>query len=136
MINITDITSGKLNGKFVWICDLRYNNYSDKPIRHIKPIRVLIRGNDKTKKTIYYSESHFIGLNKTGVPVESKIYAPFDNTGFRSRTGIPLNCFDNEDECFKFYKKQLGLAINGLNDYKDSVINLIDKKIDELNKIK
>jgi hypothetical protein len=116
-IDIKDLVEGKLDGEYVWVCDFRHNNIFEKPIRHVAPERVLVRSNTEipTKtsahgkvyqvRTIYYSESHFVRLSKkTGKPIKS-MYAPFDNTGYRSYTGVPLNIFDNEAECQACYRE-------------------------------
>jgi hypothetical protein len=129
---VEDVKSGKLNGKMVWICDLRFDNYGEKPIRHVKPQEVLVRPNSETTKRIYYSESHFVGLNKKGEPVKSKTYSPVDNTGYRSRSGTALQVFDNEADCRKAYTKQIATAIHGLENYKKSQIKMIDEKINDL----
>lgn len=132
MIEIKEITEGKRDGEYVWICDFRYNHYGEKPIRHIKPIKVLIRNNSETSRRIYYSNSHFVGLNKKNLPIFSKIIPPFDNTGYRMCAGTPLNCFENEKECVSFYKNQIKKAIKGLSTYKEHIVSTFDKKIDEL----
>lgn len=116
-INIKDVTSGKLDGQMVWICDLRFNDYANKPIRHVKPTIVLVRNNEYTKKRVYYSESHFVELNKYGDPVNSKIIAPFDNTGYRTYAGVPVKCFDSQSECEAGYNRLKAIAIKGLKDY-------------------
>ena len=38
-------------------------------------------------------------MNKKGEPSKSKIISIFDNTGYRSFAGIPIQIFDNEKEC-------------------------------------
>lgn len=135
MIDIKKITNGEMNGIKVWICDLRYTDYSNKPIRNIKPVEVLVRSNDETNKRIYYSESHFVELNKKGEPLKSKIKAPFDGTGYRSYAGVALNCFDNEKECVKHYKKQVKIAIKGLEEHRECIAESVNKKITELKEL-
>lgn len=132
MINIKKITDGDLDGKRVWICDLRYNDYNKKPIRNIKPIKVLVRSNKYTTRKVYYSESHFVGYDRNGKLLKSKVIVPFDNTGCRSFTGTPVNCFETEEECVAHYKKQVRIAIKGLKDCRKKLTANIDKKIEEL----
>ena len=127
MIKTKDIREGKLNGSVVWICDYRHNDYSKKPIRHIRPTQVLVRSNSETRKNIYYSSSHFVGLNKKGEPIESKVIALFDNTGFRSRTGTAMNAFLTEQECQTHYDNQVNIVKRGLDNYKKSLQEKIDK---------
>jgi len=95
-IDIKEIIDGKKNGEKIWICDFRFSDYGHtKPLRHVKPTQVIIVGNSELpkNKTVYYSESHFLALNKKGEPMKSKIIKPFDNTGQRSYTGVALNAF-------------------------------------------
>ena len=87
----------EFNSKKVWICDLRYNDYSNKPIRNVRPMQVLVRSNKYTTKTVYYSESHFVGYNKKGELLKRKTIVPFDTTGNRGYTGVPVNCFETEE---------------------------------------
>lgn len=126
------ISDGSKDGQMVWICDLRYDNYNEKPIRHVRPTHVLVRSNSETTKKIYYSSSHFVELNKKGEPVNSKVKGLFDNTGFRGRTGTPLRVFDNEADCKKAYTKQVAAAVKGMTDYKNEHIKMIDLRINEL----
>lgn len=116
-MDIENITNGSMNGEYVWICDYRYKDISEKPIRHIRPQKVLVRSNDETKKRIYYSESHFIGLNKKNEPVKSKVIPVFDATGYRSYTGVPVNVFDNEKDCNEKYVSQCAKAESQLDEW-------------------
>lgn len=134
-MDLEDIISGKSNGQTVWVCDLRYNDYSNKPIRNIKPQLVLIRSNEHTTKSIYYSKSHLVALNKKGQPLKSKIIPVFDNTGYKSFKGEPLNIFDNELDCIKCYKEQLKTAINGLNQHRKKITSRVDDKINDFEKL-
>lgn len=94
-------------GDTVWICDYRHDDIMNKPIRHVVPQKVLIADNaDLPKnKTVYYSPIHFVPLGKNDVP-KKQVIAPFDNTGFRGRTGTSVNIFDTEKECRDFYLTQ------------------------------
>ena len=132
MIDINKIREGKYNGKDVWICDLRYNDYSNKPIRNVKPIKVLVRSNSLTSKTVYYSSSHFVAYNKKGKVLESKVIVPFDTTGNRGYTGVSVNCFASEKECIAHYKKQVTEAIKGLKLHREKITSIVDSKILEL----
>ena len=61
-----NLAKGMHDGEVLWVCDLRYRDYADKPIRHIKPTKVLVRSNKmlEGKKKIYYSDSHFVAFGK------------------------------------------------------------------------
>lgn len=99
---------GKLNyGEKVWICDYRFNDVSEKAIRHLPPQEVILVNNSELpkNKTVYYSNFHFRPLGKKG-NVLSKIISPYDNTGYRSYTGVSINIFLTKEECIKFYINQ------------------------------
>ncbi len=104
-IDIKKITNGDMNGQYVWICDYRPSKTGihAKPVRHVKPQKVLVVDTDEVRKKIYYSQSCFLGLNKKGEPLKSKAIVVFDSTGYRTYTGIPVCVFDNEKECNKKY---------------------------------
>lgn len=132
-IDIAKVRSGLRDGEVVYVCDYRYNSFSSKPIRHIKPTKVLIRSNNKIKKNIYYSESHFVKLNKKGEET-STIISLFDNTGFRSNTGTPLAVFDNVRECQLHYIKQCEIVQEDLEAYLKEETARVGNKIADLNK--
>ena len=126
-----NLAKGMHDGEVLWVCDLRYRDYADKPIRHIKPTKVLVRSNKKLegKKKIYYSDSHFVAFGK-GDKLTKKVIALFDNTGYKWRTGTSLRCFDNEQECIKCYNRQVRDAVAGMIVYRDYVLADINQKID------
>lgn len=97
-------------GETVWICDYRHLDISKKPIRHIKPTEALVVSNDElpSNKTVYYSDIHFRPIGNKGTPLK-QIIAPFDNTGYRSFTGISLNIFITKEECIEHYLSQCEL---------------------------
>lgn len=120
---------GSHTGKEVWICDLRFNDYRDKPIRHVKPMLVTVRSNGEINETIYYSDVHF-AVKDTKGNFKKQIVKVFDNTGQKAYTGVPLNVFDNQKECEDFYAQQVEVAkngfencINGLRDRFEKMLN-------------
>lgn len=115
-MNVTDIQEGEHDGEIVWVSDYRHPNLNKRPIRNVKPTRVLIRSNEETKKTIYYSLSHFVALNDQGKPLNSKVISLYDNTGYRSYRGVPLNIFDNEEDCRRSYKAQVENVISNIDE--------------------
>lgn len=94
-------------GDRAWICDFRHDDINNKAIRHIRPQEVVIVDNNDLppRKVVYYSPIHFRPIGKNGEP-KQQIIAPFDNTGFRGRTGNGIHIFDNREECVKEYKRQ------------------------------
>lgn len=108
-VKTEEIIKGLHNGKEVWICDYRFTDFDKKPIRNVKPTKVLIRPISETNKTIYYSNTFFSEIKKDKV-VASSVIKLYDNTGFRSFPGVALNVFTTEKECLEKYRKQ-GLTI-------------------------
>ena len=100
----SDITELMVNN-VLWVCDYRYKDIANKPIRHVKPIKVSLTHNSKTKKRVYYSDYHLAPFGKKG-QVLKQVIPIFDNTGYRGYTGIPLQMFDTETECRDAYKLQ------------------------------
>lgn len=118
----------------VWICDYRFNDIDNKPIRHVKPKRVVVWSNrdlPKNKK-VYYSEFHFREIKENGKP-SSTVIVPYDNTGYRSYAGDSLNIFYDEKECIKHYKKQCKEIIKRFEAAKESRLKYYDEKIAEIN---
>ena len=135
VLNFKDVAEGKLNGKIVWICDYNYPVLRDsKPLRNVPPTRVLIRDNSETTKNIYYSESHFVVLNKDGGATK-KVHALFDNTGFRHRTGNPLHIFDTQNECEAKYVELLKTVMLRLEQYKQNIISECNSQIEGYSKL-
>lgn len=133
-----EVTEGLLNGKKVWICDYRFNDMSEKAIRHIKPTLVLVRDNSETKKRIYDSCSHFVAINSKGKPLETRVITPFDNTRSRWSTGIMVRVFDNEKECKEEYVRMCRVIaadfqrwIEAQTAYVNIFLNKINKEISD-----
>jgi len=133
-IKIEDITSGKMTGEKVWICDYRKTDLSIiNAARNVLPVQVLIQDNSLSKKTIYYSSCHFVVLKND--KLTKTIHAPFDNTGYKSRTGNPVYVFDNREECVLKYVELLNGVMARLEDYKKAVVTDCDNKISEFTNI-
>lgn len=120
-------------GEEVWICDYRFNDIDNQPIRHVKPTKVIVVSNEELpgNKTVYYSEFHFRPFGKNGKPL-AQVIAPYDNTGYRSNTGTSLNIFYDEKECVKHYKKQCRTIIIDFEAAKESKLKYYDKKIEQV----
>jgi len=132
-INTSDITKNNtyLN-KDVWVCDLRFNNGIEKPIRKVKPIKVNVQSAELAKKTIYYSNNALIPYNKKGELNFNQAIGIYDNTGFRSFPGVPLEIFDSEEECVERYKWLVRQAINILIKTRENTIQIINDRISTL----
>jgi len=114
-IDIDALIKGKYNNQIIWVCDYRFTDFYKKPIRHLKPTPVMVLSNDSLPlgKTIYYSESHLVPI-KNG-KLTKTIFSIFDNTGYRSYTGVPLNAFTTETECRIFFSNQLDEIIKAFD---------------------
>lgn len=120
-------------GEEVWICDYRYNDIDNQPIRHITPRKVVVVSNEELPKNkrVYYSSFHFRPVNEKG-KILSQVIAPYDNTGYRAYTGVSINIFYFEDECKKHYKKQCKENLKKFEAAKISKMEYYDQKINEI----
>ena len=116
-IDPKEVAEGKMDGEIVWVCDFRYDNYGEKPIRKILPTKVMVRSNSESIRTFYYSESHFARLSKKGEPLKSKLIALVDNTGYRNRSGQPLWIFPDEKSCVHQFNLLVDAAKEGMKNY-------------------
>lgn len=130
-VPIDEIARGEHNGKIVWICDYVRPDFSNKPIRNLPPVKVLICANDAADR-IYYSNSHFKKLNSKGEPIKSGVIKLFDNTGYRSYPGNPVSVFNNEEECRLRWKELVDKTVRELGQYKEGVAARCDIEIQEL----
>lgn len=129
-----EVADGLHTGKEVWICDLRWNDFNNKPIRDITPKKVIVRPISETKKRVYYSEIFFSEIKNDKV-VSSSVIGLFDNTGYRSYTGVPLNVFTTEAECIKNYKKLAHEAYKSFLEWKQIQLNYINGVEEKILKI-
>jgi hypothetical protein len=129
----TVIKLGPHVGTKVWICDFRQPEIDKKAARHVPPTEVFIVSNEEndTKKSIYYSDTHFRPVGKNG-EATSKMILVFDNTGYRSNTGIPLHVFDNKEECVEFYNEQADQIISAIDQRMSSVLVHLNKHKEEI----
>lgn len=118
-IDINDVVDGSnYRGKILFVCDYRKELINKKAIRHVKPTKIIVLTSEdfinagKDYPTVYYSNVAFVTLNKKDEPVYSKVISPFDNTGYRSFSGIGLMIFDNLDECIEEYNNQVQTVLD------------------------
>lgn len=134
-IDIKEITEGnKWSGKIVWICDFRRPDLNKKPIRHVKPTKVIVRNNNEMtkKQKIYYSENHFCKLNNKDEIINSGVIPVFDNTGYRAYTGVPVSVFDNEEECNKEYCNMANVILEALDNKMENILTQLTKEKEEI----
>ena len=121
-LNSKDLAQGKYIGEEFWICDYRYNDFNNKPIRHVPPTKVNCLSKKETEKTVYYSECFFRQGEK-----KSSLIKLYDNTGYRSYPGIALEVFTTEKECIKAYSAQKEKLRKEFYKYKEQQLDLLDK---------
>lgn len=126
-------------GDLVWVTGYYHNDYTEKPTRHVAPILVQIMGNDKLPKhkRVYYADYHFRACGKSG-KLLAAVIAPYDNTGYRSRTGGSLDIFLTEDEAKAAYvvaatevKAGIAQTKKVMSDRFDALLTEIDERIDK-----
>jgi len=105
-LNTDDISKGKLDGETVWVCDFRFDDYSNKPIRKVKPVEAVIKSGSTSKENGYGSLSHFVKKK------DMKTIIKLNDNSYRC---TPLAVFDNQEECEKHYEKQKIEAQEGFN---------------------
>lgn len=128
-LEVKDVKEGKHDGQIVWICDLRYTDFNIKAARDISPKKVIVRPTSDTSKTVYYSNSFFSEIKNEKV-VNSSIIKIYDNTGYRSFPGVPLNIFTTEEEAQDEYKRLALNLLKDFNKYKEnsmSYFNVLEK---------
>lgn len=128
--------SVELVGKIFWICDFRCPDLTKKPARNVRPTKAMLVDIKEAKKAIYYSLTYFSEVSKDGNRKKSSEIGIFDNTGYRFREGVPLNVFDNKNECIEFYRAQCDEVINQLEEKRKTALQNIDKDIKEVKKLK
>lgn len=96
-----------INGKKVYVVDIR-NSDGNSYLRSIEPTLVEIVSNEELPKNkkVYYSNYHFRKIGKTGKTTK-QIIAPYDNTGYRSYSGVSVNVFETYEEAVEKYNEQL-----------------------------
>lgn len=125
------IESGEVNiGDKVWICDYRFDDPTNKPMRNIAPQQVFIMDNSSTKKRVYYSDFYFAPISAKGTPLATVI-APFDNTGFRGYTGVSVGIFLQEKDCRDYFVKQCGEARQKIEKARDEFTKKMNERIEE-----
>lgn len=130
-IDVKDISSGSMNGELVWVCDYRRPDLHKKAARNVPVQKVLVVSSDDLNQKIYYSNSAFLKLNKNGLATK-QVVKLFDNTGFRTYAGVPLNVFDNESECVACWNRQIGDVVESINLKKQIVIGSLNDQEEDL----
>lgn len=140
-IEIKDIVNvAGLNGKKYFVCDYRKDT-TQKAIRHIKPTEIILQDEDdynragKKYPRVHYSRYAFVQMNQKGEPVYSKNISPFDNTGWRSYTGVGLNIFDNLQECIDHYNSQVKAVVELYEKQISTIVVSLTNEMEEIKKL-
>lgn len=122
-----EVANGNYIGQELWVCDYRYNDFNNKPIRHIRPTKVNCVSIEETNKRVYYSECFFREGEK-----KSSVIKLYDNTGYRTYPGISLQVFTTEEECRKEYSAQKKNLRKEFQEYKELQLKMLDRIEKEL----
>ena len=117
-----DVKKGKYIGQELWICDYRYNDFSNKPVRRIPPTKVICLSIEDTDKRVNYSLCFFREGEK-----KSSLIKLFDNTGYRSFPGVPLQVFTEEKECIEAYNLAKEKLREEFKEYKKQQLDSLSK---------
>jgi len=130
-INFKQVRDGHSDGLILWVCHFNQPYLKNKPIRKVPPTKVMVCSNTELpeNKRVYYSNSHFVPLNKNGDKLK-RIIALADNTSNRYSSGEPLFIFDNECECRAKWDEQINKHIERVDQYlKDERVQWESEKI-------
>lgn len=119
-----EVANGKYIGQELWVCDYRYIDFDNKPIRHVKPTKVNCVSINETNKRVHSSECFFREGEK-----KSSIIKLYDNTGYR---GTPLKVFTTEVECLEEYSAQKKKLRKEFQKYKEIQMGIFDRIEKEL----
>lgn len=126
---LTTTVSQHLGSTF-WVCDFRIPDLDKKAIRNVKPTKVMLVP-VKEGERVYYSENYFTPVKGKSTPIKI-----FDNTGYRSITGTPLNVFTDEAECREFFKNQCLAVEAALQKRIDTVVEALKQQQADIAKIR
>ena len=102
-------------GKDIWVCAIKFKNYSKRCNRHVPPtkVKVILRSNSQYQQHRY----EFIPYNKNGELSKSKTVKLYDNTTLAS----PLMMSPDEKRCRAYYSEECRKTVEGLMKVKESI---------------
>ena len=116
--DIEELKKVGYSGLRFWVCDYRFRNIDQKPIRAVTPTEAIYTYEKGTSSS--YDKLYFKAISsKTGV-VLSKLISIYDNTAYSSEL---LHVFDTEAECREFFAKQVKEILDALSDYEKNMID-------------
>ena len=138
-IDVNDVIESSMRGKIVYACDYRKPDLDKKAVRNVSPEKCIVftktdfEEAGKKWPNVYYSNTVLLPLNKKDEPIWSRPIKVFDNTGYRAYTGVPIEFFDNMEECIEAYN----IAVQEVIDrYHTAILNAPLNLIAEQNEIK
>lgn len=138
-LDISEVTKNSDNvGKTFYVCDHRKPDFNKKAIRNVKPILIIVldlknfEEEGKKYPRVYYSNFALIPVDSKGKPKYSGHVSPYDNTGYRSYAGTPINVFDNYEECVNFYNQQVDNVVNEYKNYISTVVDSFTKEMESI----
>lgn len=140
---ISEVTKNSSNtGKTFYVCDYRKPDFNKKAIRNVKPTLITVldgkhfEGAGKKLPRVYYSDFALIPVDSKGKLKYSSNIPPYDNTGYRSYAGVPINVFDNYEECAEFYNYRIDNVVNLYKNYISTVVDSLTKEMESIQELK
>lgn len=129
---INDMVKNNINEKEIWISSFIGNNGVKKNIRNVKPQIIIIKI-EKLKERCYCEECYRYNDFYYSINFLQKIKK--DKYKFiKSSLVKGSNLYDEEDQCKNEYDSSIYKQIKKLEEEKEKIILIMDKKIDELKK--
>lgn len=142
-LDISEVTKNSSNiSKTFYVCDYRKPDFNKKAIRNIKPTKIVVLDQKhfeevgKKYPRVYYSNFALIPVDSKGKLKYSSPVSPYDTTGYRSYAGVPINVFDNYEECVEFYNYQIDNVVNLYKNYISTVVNSLTKEMESIQELK
>lgn len=104
-----------LSGKTFWVCGYYYRDYSDKPLRHVKPCEVV--GEFKLHDEANPYRYEWWSLKFKCIGKKGRILKTTHNYLSNCRVRDTLQVFDNEEECRNHYVSLCDKHIKGFEKY-------------------
>ena len=117
------INDGHINNPF-WVCALHYNFGASRPLRHIRPTRVIAIRNDSAYGYDVYA------LNKEGKPLRGKKF------NIHSYQSWHIKLFTTEEECRTCYNELCNKQLTMIDDNIKNAIITANNLADEIRKFK
>lgn len=142
-LDISEVTKNfESVGTTFYVCDYRKPDFNKKAIRNVKPTKIIVLDQKhfeevgKKYPRVYYSNFAIIPVDGKGNLKYSNHIPPYDTTGYRSYAGVPINVFDNYEECVDFYNQQVDIVTNDYEKYISTIVNSLTKEMENIKELK